>query len=131
MDNATTNGFLHSNIRLKRSKAWDMRYHWMRDQQIQNLFRYYWAKGDVNNADYFTKHHSPNHHRKMRPTYILHGNNIEQITKSVISQTNTLIPRGEGVLMQRYPISQLTTDNTHHHDKLMTWKAAYRQKPQF
>ena len=71
MDNAVTNAFIHSNIRQKRSKAWDMRYHWMRDKETLKLFRYYWAKGDVNEADYFSKHHPPKHHLRMRPKYIL------------------------------------------------------------
>ena len=74
MDNAVTNGFIHSNIRQKRSKHWDMRYHWMRNKEALKLFRYYWAKGSDNNADYFTKHHPPSIHRKMRPQYILKNN---------------------------------------------------------
>ena len=76
MDNATTNGFIHSNIKLKCSKAWDMKYHWLRDNQTRQQFRYYWAKGSDNNADYFTKHHPPNVHKEMRHKYILHNNNL-------------------------------------------------------
>ena len=71
MDNAVTNGFIHSNIRQKRSKSWDMRYHWMRDKETQKLFRYYWARGEDNNADYFTKHHPPRIHQLQRSKYIL------------------------------------------------------------
>ena len=71
MDNAVTNGFIHSNIRQKRSKSWDMRYHWLRDKKHQKNFRYYWARGEDNDADYFTKHHPPKHHLKMRQKYIL------------------------------------------------------------
>ena len=32
IDNSTTNGFVYSNIKPKRSKAWDMRYHWLKDK---------------------------------------------------------------------------------------------------
>ena len=74
MDNSVTTRFIHSNMRQKRSKHWDMRYHWMRDKESLKLFRYYWARGSENNADYFTKHHPPNIHRKMRPQYILKNN---------------------------------------------------------
>ena len=71
MDNAVTNGFIHKNIKQKRSKSWDMRYHWLRDKDLHKLFRYYWARGEDNEGDYFTKHHPPKHHIKMRSTYIL------------------------------------------------------------
>ena len=30
-DNSTTTGFIHNNIHQKKSKSWDMRYHWLRD----------------------------------------------------------------------------------------------------
>ena len=71
MNNSVTNGFIHSNIRLKRSKAWDMCYHWMRDEMVYKKFNYRWAPGEDNEVDYFTKHHPLNHHKKMQPKYIL------------------------------------------------------------
>ena len=79
MDNAVTTAFIHSNIRQKQSKAWDMRYHWLRDKSNINEFRYYWDKGEHNEADYFSKHHPPNHHLKMRPKYILKGHCVKEI----------------------------------------------------
>ena len=78
MDNAVTTDFIHSNIRQKQSKAWDMRYHWLRDKSNINEFRYYWDKGEHNEADYFSKHHPPNHHLKMRPKYILKGHCVKK-----------------------------------------------------
>ena len=61
-DNSTTISFVNSNIRQKKSKSWDMRFHWLRDRETQNQFYYYWDRGIHNDADYFTKHHSPKHH---------------------------------------------------------------------
>lgn len=58
-------------MRQKRSKAWDMRYHWIRDRVAQEQFEIFWDKGTNNYADYFTKHHPPIHHQTIRPTYIL------------------------------------------------------------
>ena len=78
MDNAVTVGFIHSNIRQKQSKAWDMRYHWLRDKATYKAFRYYWDKGENNEADYFSKHHPPSHHIKMRPKYILKNNCVKR-----------------------------------------------------
>ena len=69
-DNDTAKGFLTSTIRKKRSKAWDMKYHWMKEKIKDNFFQVYWDKGVNNQGDYFTKHHPPAHHRRMRPAYV-------------------------------------------------------------
>ena len=69
-DNSTTHGFCNKNIQLKRSKSWDMNFHWLRDKDTLKEINIAWAKGKDNYADYFTKHHSIVHHRKMRPIYI-------------------------------------------------------------
>ena len=34
-DNSTANSFVHSKMRVKRSKSWDMRYNWLRDRSAQ------------------------------------------------------------------------------------------------
>ena len=68
-DNATTLGFITSNIRQKKSKSWDMRCNWLRDREQQKQFHFYWNKGEGNLADYFTKHHAPAIHRKKRSIY--------------------------------------------------------------
>ena len=75
-DNATAVGFANKNMRQKRSKSWDMRYHWLRCREAQHQLRIYWDKGKLNKfADYFTKHFPPKHHREMR-SEILHVNNM-------------------------------------------------------
>ena len=45
IDSATSYGILTGNMRQKRSKAFDMQFHWMRCQIKQNQFRLYWQKG--------------------------------------------------------------------------------------
>ena len=69
-DNSTATGFVYDNIHQKRSKAWDMRYHWLRDRQAQQQFKIFWEKGTTNDADYFTKHHATAHHRAQRAKYV-------------------------------------------------------------
>ena len=68
-DNSTANSFVHSNIRQKRSKSWDMRYHWLRDKSLHNQMNIYWQRDSNNHGDYFTKHFSPQHHKLMRSKY--------------------------------------------------------------
>ena len=43
-DNITCAGFANKNIRNKRSKAWDMRYWWLREGFAKNFFKVYWIK---------------------------------------------------------------------------------------
>ena len=47
-----------------------MKWYWLRDKEVLKQLRVYWDKGTNNDADYFTKHHPPTHHRQMRPQYI-------------------------------------------------------------
>jgi hypothetical protein len=43
----------------------DMGYHWLQDQEFQQLFCIYWQPGKLNYADYWTKHHPETQHRNM------------------------------------------------------------------
>ena len=61
-DNATAAAFVTDMLKQKRSKAWDMCYHWLSEQQDKNFFSRYWDKGIRNLADYHTKHHPPSYH---------------------------------------------------------------------
>jgi hypothetical protein len=69
-DNSTAHDILKAQVRMKRSKAFDMRYHWLKDRIKQLQFNLYWAPGRSNMADYFTKPHPPSHHRLMRYLYL-------------------------------------------------------------
>ena len=69
-ENLTANDILTAQVRMKKSKAFDMRYHWINDRIEQNQFFLYWAQGILNRADYFTKHFPPAHHQHMRYQYL-------------------------------------------------------------
>ena len=69
-DNSTANSFVHSEIRVKCSKSWDMKHNWLRDRTAQNQFHIKWDKGIHNMADYFTKHHPPSHHQSKWYEYL-------------------------------------------------------------
>ena len=43
-----------------------MHYYLLREKQQQNQFKFFWAEGKDNHADYTTKHHSPQHHIQTR-----------------------------------------------------------------
>ena len=69
-DNSTAEGIANDTVKIKRSKAMDMRFFWIRDRVKQGQFRVHWKPGKTNHADCYTKHHPPSHHIKVRPTYL-------------------------------------------------------------
>ena len=71
-DNSTATSFANATLRQKRSKSWDMRYHWLRDRIAQLQFIIYWASGKVNDADFTTKNFPPGYTLKMRQRYLHH-----------------------------------------------------------
>ncbi len=75
-DNNTASAFVNKTLRQRKSKSWDMRYHWLRDRELQRLLRVFWDRGIHNDADYFTKHHPPSHHQSVRSRYILKGHHL-------------------------------------------------------
>ncbi len=69
-DNACAEGVINHKIQPKRTKAMDMRFHWLRDRQCQEQFRIYWKAGKLNYADYWTKHHAAKHHAEIRSEFL-------------------------------------------------------------
>jgi hypothetical protein len=64
-DNARAAGIANETVKQRRSKAIDMRFYWIRDRIKQGQFMIHWGAGKDNLADYFTRHHSPAHHKLM------------------------------------------------------------------
>ena len=68
-DDSTANGIVNNTMKWKRSKAVDMRFHWLRDGASQGQFRICWEAGAKNFGDFHTKHHPPVCHKMMRPIH--------------------------------------------------------------
>jgi hypothetical protein len=82
-DNSTAFGILDETIKQKRSKAMDMRYHWLTDRVRQKQFDVHWRSGRENIEDCHTKHHSGQHHKDMR-VLILHEANSLQVLRGCV-----------------------------------------------
>jgi hypothetical protein len=82
-DNSTAYGIVNETIKQKRSKAMDMRYHWLTARVRQKQFSVYWRPGHENLEDYHTKHHSAQHHKDMRHL-ILHEANSIQVLRGCV-----------------------------------------------
>jgi len=89
-DNATAEAVCNSKIQPKRTKAMDMRFHWLRDRQCQEQFRIYWRPGKSNYADYWTKHYPATHHKHtgkefLTPHRVLEMLRIEQSRGNIVA----------------------------------------------
>jgi hypothetical protein len=69
-DNTTAKGIANNTVRLKRSKAIDMRYHWVRDRVERGEYAVSWGPGTTNDGDYFTKIHPASHCRAVRHHFV-------------------------------------------------------------
>ena len=86
VDNSTAIGFVNDTIKYKRSKAIDMRFHWVRDRVQQGQFNIYWVPVKENSlADYVTKHHPPSHHVAMRNKFF-HTQHLANMVVSYLLQ---------------------------------------------
>jgi hypothetical protein len=80
-NNTTALGVVNNNV-MKKLKAMDMKYHWLRCRASQDQFRHYWANwasGKTNNGDYVTKHHAPIHHQATQSTFLTPINLLQQL----------------------------------------------------
>ena len=69
-DNSMADGIINGKVQPKRTKAMDMRFHWLRDRECEEQFCFYWRPGRLNYANYWTKHHSAAHHSNMRKEFL-------------------------------------------------------------
>ena len=80
-DNSTAEGVINHKIQPRRTKAMDMRFHWLRDREAQGQFEIYWRPGKTNLAGYFTKHHPPLHHVNIRAEFLSRMKDLVEIRR--------------------------------------------------
>jgi hypothetical protein len=100
-DSSTAYGIVNETIKHKRSKAMDMRYHWLTNRVPQKQFDVYWRPGRANLADYHAKHRSAQHHKNMHHL-ILHESNSLQVLRGCVK----LLPLYEPKLPESHPTKE-------------------------
>ena len=83
-DNSCAVGIANNMVKQKRSKAIDMRYHWIRDQVQQRKISVIWKPGSENLADFFTKTHPVHHHKTMRNRYVTDTPQTKEFLEGVL-----------------------------------------------
>ena len=59
IENSTAEGVANKTIIARKTKSMDLIFHWLIFREAQQQFRFYWATGSKNWADYSTKYHPP------------------------------------------------------------------------
>ena len=70
----TVMSIANESIKRKLSKPIVMHYSWVQDKVRNNTFNVFWKPGQMNFADYPSKHHAALHHIKVRHTYVHQAN---------------------------------------------------------
>ena len=69
VDNTTAVGIVNNTIKRQRSRAMEMRYFWLLDQETQRYIKVYYQPGAENLGDYPSKAHTGPIHTHVRPYY--------------------------------------------------------------
>jgi hypothetical protein len=69
-DNTCAVGIANDTCKIKRLKAIDMRFHWVRDRVRQGHFTVSWQPGNTNLADFFTKPLAVYMHKQLKQLYV-------------------------------------------------------------
>jgi hypothetical protein len=85
-DNSMAEAVTNGKVQPKRTKAMDMRFHWLRDRECQRQFRIYWRPRKLNYADYWKKQHPTKHHQQVRKEFI-----TPQIVLEMLRQENETV----------------------------------------
>ena len=78
-DNTAAHAVVSNNVQPRRTKAMDMRFHWLRCRAAQRQFRYFWQPGPWNLGDYSTKHHPGPHHQHTRAQFLTPKRHLEDL----------------------------------------------------
>ena len=69
-DHLTAYGVITNKIFLRATKAMEMCFHCLSNQEQQQHFHFYWRPGKTNYVNYWTKHHPATHHKLMRQVFL-------------------------------------------------------------
>ncbi len=72
VDNSTADGIANDTVKANKTRAMDMRLHWIQDNATGTKppFNVYWAPGRINKADYHSKQHPPTIHKRRRSDFL-------------------------------------------------------------
>jgi hypothetical protein len=106
-DNTCAVGIANDAVKQRRSRAMDLRFHWIRDRVRQGHFKVTWKAGYTNLADFFTKPFGPAKHtlfRKYLVCYPSRKNDDENVWKGCDDLSSLSSPDVEQLSSQTKPL---------------------------
>ena len=88
VDNSTAVGISNKSIKQKRSKAMDMRFHWIHDRILQEHFYVFWKPVPTNLGYYHSKHHPTPHHIKVLHTNLHEPHSSQTTLQGCVNSPN-------------------------------------------
>ena len=88
VDNSTAVGISNKSIKKKRSKAMDMRFHWIHDKIIQEHLHVFWKPRPTNLGDYHSKYHRTPHQIKVRHTNLHEPHSSQTTLQGCVNSPN-------------------------------------------
>jgi hypothetical protein len=85
-DNTTAERVINDKIQPKCTKAMDMHFYWLCNQEAQGQFKIYWHPGGTNLVDYFTKHHPPAHRVNVRAEFLTRVKDLAEARRMKIEK---------------------------------------------
>jgi hypothetical protein len=122
-DNVCAVGVANQSVKQRRSKAIDMRFHWIRDRVELGDFTVTWQSGKDNLADYFSKAHPVHHYKAMRSTFVStppllvprdNAKGRQQAARRVAFAASRNMDVSRGVLIQDHMYAHLNTMGNAH-----------------
>jgi hypothetical protein len=77
-----------------------MSFHWLRSREAQGQFKIYWQPGNINLADYFTKHHPPAHHVNVGAEFLTRVKDLSE-ARHTKNEGQTKIPKQQNCCATR------------------------------
>jgi hypothetical protein len=111
VDNTTAVGICNNTIKRQRSRAMEMRYWWLMDQEAQDVFEFHYHPGLENLGDYPSKHHPAHVHQHVRPYYLHEANSPTLLPRAVKpSSRRGCAERLGNPYCKTYPLPSLSSD---------------------
>ena len=100
--NSAANGIIGKSMKARYLRAGSNRLKWVREKVDEGIFEAHWESAKTNLAGYPTKHHSPTHHRTLRPICTCQSNQSPSAMQGCV---NIL----EGLTKTRHPAAKSVT----------------------
>ena len=106
VDNSTTVEIVNNTIKRQKFRSMEMRYFWLLDGSIQNIFDFSYQPGLEKLADYPSKHHPGSHYTEVHPYYVHMHNSTRYLVRAdkPSVRQGCVLPAKSGTYSNKHPL---------------------------